>query len=99
MNRTNIANIVNAIFTLGFDKNIVDLAEPKYYEFGLFAQQDIKALASALWTTRTQIVGLMFVEDRALQDQPQAGSLESNDTGRGDENAEERAEAVRLFMN
>lgn len=99
MNRTNIANIVNAVFTLGHDETLINLATPKAYEFGLFAQQDIKALASALWTTRTQIIGLMYVEDRALQDRPQPGSLEDNDTGRGDENAEERAEAIKILLH
>lgn len=64
------------------------------YEFGVFAEQDIRALMSAIYVLRREYVSLQYVEDRPLQDQPKAGSLEANDTGRGDEQAVEREAAL-----
>lgn len=95
-NRTTINTIVNAIFATGKDSTVADLSAPKAYVFGLFAQEDIKALMSALWSKRSELVRLMYVADKPIFDgQPAEGSLEANDTGKPDENAEERANAVK----
>jgi hypothetical protein len=95
-NRTQIANIVNAIFAMAKNDDIKNLATPKEFEFGLFAQQDIKALMSALYSKRIELVKLQYVADKPLFDgQPQDGSLEANDSGVPDEYAEERAVEIK----
>lgn len=95
-NRTTISTTINAIFATGKDSTILDLSVAKDHVFGLFAQEDIKALMSALWSKRSELVRLMYVADKPVFDgAPKAGSLEANDTGKPDENEVERAEAIK----
>lgn len=68
------------------------------YEFGIFAEQDVRALVSMFYTLVYQLVGLQPVNDRPLQDAPKEGSLEWNDTGRADEQALAREEAIQQCL-
>lgn len=99
MNRTSIHNAVTAVFAMHLVTDIKNLVPTSQFEFGLFADQDIKVLMSTLWTKRSELVNLMYVEDTPVHGQPAEGSLETNDTGRGDENEEERAEAVKVVIH
>lgn len=97
INRSIIASQVNAAFTLyvGTDR-VSDLisrfAENSVpFEYGLFPEQDQRVVASVFYSTVSELISLMKYEDKPLQDQPKKGSLEANDTGRGDEAEEERA--------
>ena len=98
MNRTQISNAVTAVFTLGkqADINMV----PATYEFGSDAAQDLKVVSSALWTVRNEIVKNVGarLDNKPIFDQPMEGSLEANDTGRGDEMAEERERALKSLV-
>lgn len=86
-NRTIVASAVNAAWTLSVDGETVHgllkrlSSTPIEYEFGLFADQDIRACMSMFYTLMYQLVGLMPYEDRPLQDTPKDGSLDANDTG------------------
>ena len=98
-NRTIIASQVNAAFVLhvGTDR-VSDLvarfAENSVpFEYGLFPEQDQRVVASVFYTTIGEAISLAKFEDKPLQDQPKAGSLDANDTGRGNEQDEERAQA------
>ena len=97
INRSIIASQVNAAFVLhvGTDR-VSDLisrfAENSVpFEYGLFPEQDQRVVASVFYSTVSELISLMKYEDKPLQDQPKNGSLEANDTGRGDEAEEERA--------
>ena len=97
INRSIIASQVNAAFVLhvGTDR-VSDLisrfAENSVpFEYGLFPEQDQRVVASVFYSTVSELISLMKYEDKPLQDQPRKGSLEANDTGRGDEAEEERA--------
>ena len=97
INRSIIASQVNAAFVLhvGTDR-VSDLisrfAENSLpFEYGLFPEQDQRVVASVFYSTVSELISLMKYEDKPLQDQPKDGSLEANDTGRGDDQAEERA--------
>lgn len=97
INRSIIASQVNAAFVLhvGTDR-VSDLisrfAENSVpFEYGLFPEQDQRVVASVFYSTVSALISLMKYEDKPLQDQPKNGSLEANDTGRGDEAEEERA--------
>lgn len=96
INRSIIASQVNAAFVLhvGTDR-VSDLlsgfAENSLpFEYGLFPEQDQRVVASVFYSTVSELISLMKYEDKPLQDQPKEGSLEANDTGRGDDQAEER---------
>jgi len=103
MNTTNITTIglaVKAAFGLVIDGQRVSeairtCAVPVPYEFGVFAEQDVRAVVSMYYTLIYQIVGLQAVNvDRPLHDVPKEGSLAANDTGRPDEAALLREEAI-----
>ena len=97
INRSIIASQVNAAFVLhvGTDRVsdlIARFAENSVpFEYGLFPEQDQRVVASVFYSTVSELISLMKYEDKPLQDQPKNGSLEANDTGRGDEAEEERA--------
>ena len=97
INRSIIASQVNAAFVLhvGTDRVsdlIARFAENSVpFEYGLFPEQDQRVVASVFYSTVSELISLMKYEDKPLQDQPKKGSLEANDTGRGDEAEEERA--------
>lgn len=100
INRSIIASQVNAAFVLhvGTDR-VSDLisrfAENSVpFEYGLFPEQDQRVVASVFYATVSELISLMKYEDKPLQDQPRNGSLEANDTGRGDETGEERWAAI-----
>ena len=96
INRSIIASQVNAAFVLhvGTDRVsdlIARFAENSVpFEYGLFPEQDQRVVASVFYSTVSELISLMKYEDKPLQDQPKNGSLEANDTGRGDEAEEER---------
>ena len=97
INRSIIASQVNAAFVLhvGTDR-VSDLisrfAENSVpFKYGLFPEQDQRVVASVFYSTVSELIALTEYSDKPLQDQPRKGSLEANDTGRGDEAAEERA--------
>lgn len=91
---------VKAAFEITLDGQRVkdalkEMAVPVPYEFGVFAEQDVRACVSTYYTLIYQLVGLMPVPvDRPLQDLPKTGSLEANDTGYDDEQALEREAAI-----
>ena len=96
INRSIIASQVNAAFVLhvGTDR-VSDLisrfAENSVpFEYGLFPEQDQRVVASVFYSTVSELIALTEYSDKPLQDQPRKGSLEANDTGRGDEAEEER---------
>lgn len=93
-NRTTVASAVNALFVMGRAQEIESMRTVPY-EFGIFAEQDIRALISMVYSLRIELVRLMHVSDKPLQDQPAEGSLDANDTGRPDEQAEEREQAIK----
>ena len=100
INRSIIASQVNAAFTLyvGTDR-VSDLitrfaANSVPFEYGLFPEQDQRVVASVFYSTVSELISLMKYEDKPLQDQPKEGSLEANNTGRGDDQADERALAI-----
>lgn len=96
INRSIIASQVNAAFVLhvGTDR-VSDLisrfAENSVpFEYGLFPEQDQRVVASVFYSTVSEVISLTEYSDKPLQDQPKEGSLDANDTGRGDDQAEER---------
>ncbi len=94
---------VKAAFGLTLDGQRVSdaikvCAQQVPYEFGIFAEQDVRALVSMYYTLVYQLVGLQSVTDRPLQDAPKEGSLEWNDTGRADEQALAREEAIQQCL-
>lgn len=94
---------VKAAFGLTLDGQRVSdaikvCAQQVPYEFGIFAEQDVRALVSMFYTLVYQLVGLQPVNDRPLQDAPKEGSLEWNDTGRADEQALAREEAIQQCL-
>lgn len=96
---TVLSAAVNAAFNLTIDgqrvKDIIEnAAKPAQYEFGLFADQDIRACQSMYYTLIFQLVNLMRADDKPLQDRAKEGSLDANDTGRADENELAREEAI-----
>ena len=98
-NRTIIASQVNAASMLfvGTDR-VFDLIKrfsekSVPFAYGLFPEQDQRVVASVFYTTIGEAISLAKFEDKPLQDQPKAGSLDANDTGRGNEQDEERAQA------
>lgn len=98
-NRTIIASQVNAasVLFVGTDR-VFDLikrfSEKRVpFAYGLFPEQDQRVVASVFYTTIGEAISLAKFEDKPLQDQPKAGSLAANDTGRGNERDEERAQA------
>lgn len=102
-NRTPMSAVVNAVFSLsikdkdGNQTRLLDAfrnLQQMTYVPGLFPIQDVRVAKSILWGLRNAHVSLQYVSTKPLQDQPQEGSLEANDTGRGDEQAEERNKAI-----
>ena len=98
-NRTIIASQVNAasVLFVGTDR-VFDLIKrfsekSVPFAYGLFPEQDQRVVASVFYTTIGEAISLAKFEDKPLQDQPKAGSLDANDTGRGNEQDEERAQA------
>jgi len=91
---------VKAAFEITLDGQRVkdalkEMAVPVPYEFGLFAEQDVRVCVSTYYALIYQLVGLMPVPvDRPLQDLPKEGSLEANDTGHDDEQALAREAAI-----
>ena len=98
-NRTIIASQVNAAFTLFISgqavSDIIKNSAPVSYEYGLFAEQDIRVLMSMVYSLRTELVKLMDGRDQPLQDRPREGSLDANDAGLPDQQEVERQEAIR----
>ena len=99
-NRTPIAAAVNGSFNTIIDgetvKDIIArLSTPVEYEFGVFADQDIRVLVSMYYALIFELVSLMPYEDKPLQDAPKVGSLEANDTGVEDRFSIEREEAIK----
>ena len=99
-NRTPIAAAVNGSFNTLIDgetvKDIIArLSTPVEYEFGVFADQDIRVLVSMYYALIFELVSLMPYEDKPLQDAPKVGSLEANDTGVEDRFSIEREEAIK----
>ena len=98
-NRTIIASQVNAAFVLHVGTDRVSDLVARFAEnsvpfaYGLFPEQDQRVVASVFYTTIGEAISLAKFEDKPLQDQPKAGSLDANDTGRGNEQDEERAQA------
>ena len=98
-NRTIIASQVNAAFVLHVGTDRVSDLIKRFSEksvpfaYGLFPEQDQRVVASVFYTTIGEAISLAKFEDKPLQDQPKAGSLDANDTGRGNEQDEERAQA------
>lgn len=101
INRTPIAAAVNGAFNTVIDNEVVkDIitrfsAVPVAYEFGVFADQDIRVLLSMYYALIFEFVTLMPYQDVPLQDAPRAGSLEANDTGVEDRFAVEREAAIK----
>lgn len=101
INRTPIAAAVNGAFNTVIDNEVVkDIitrfsAVPVAYEFGVFADQDIRVLLSMYYALIFEFVTLMPYQDFPLQDAPRAGSLEANDTGVEDRFAVEREAAIK----
>lgn len=98
-NRTQISAAVNGAFNFTIDgecvKDIIArLAAPVQYEFGVFADQDIRVLISMYYALIFELVSLMPYDDKPLQDAPKVGSLEANDTGVEDRFSIERQEAI-----
>lgn len=102
-NMSAIGLAVKAAFGLSLDGQRVSdaiktCAVPTPYEFGIFAEQDVRACVSMYYTLVYQLVGLQPVNDRPLQDAPKEGSMEWNDTGRPDEQALAREEAIEQCL-
>lgn len=100
MNRTIIAQVVAASFNLTIgDERLCDVlkrvAKPSGYVFGLFPEQDMRVCTSAYYSLVNRLIALQIVQDKPLQDQPQAGSLEANDNGQPDERSLEREEEIK----
>lgn len=98
VNRNMIAAQVNAAAELTIEGEsiasiIKRLINPVPYEYGLFPEQDARVVASVFYSLVSEVISLVPYSDKPLQDQPKEGSLDANDTGRGDEQAEEREEA------
>ena len=98
-NRTIIASQVNAASMLfvGTDR-VFDLikrfsGKSVPFAYGLFPEQDQRVVASVFYMTIGEAISLAKFADKPPQDQPKAGSLDANDTGRGNEQDEERAQA------
>lgn len=85
---------VSGIFGMAIENKLSAIV-PSAYVFGLFAQEDIRILASALNSVRRELISMQFVQDKPLQDRPAEGSLDANDTGKPDEHADERAVAIK----
>ena len=99
-NRTLSSAAVNGAFNTVIDGEtakdiILRLAVPLQYEFGLFADQDIRVLVSMYYAQIFELVSLMPYDDKPLQDMPKAGSLEANNTGVEDARSVEREEAIQ----
>lgn len=98
INNTTIANAVNAIFALGYAEELKGIASAQY-AFGTYAEQDYRAVMSALYSVRTSIVSLQFVSpDTPVADTPKDGSLESNDAGLPDEREAERRDLLKKAL-
>lgn len=89
---TEIATAVRGIYDLGLEGNIIAPKIP--FMLGVDAVQDYRAIVSFVYSLRIDIISLMYVSDKPLQDRPTEGSLEDNDTGRADENELERLELL-----
>lgn len=104
INRTPISAAVNGAFNTVIDgqsvKDIItNLVLPVEYEFGVFADQDIRVLVSMYYALIFELVSLMPYNDAPLQDAPKTGSLEANDTGVEDRFSVERDAAIKEVLH
>ena len=81
INRTRIANIVKAVFSMSLDEKFSNMPVVPFTPDGVLADQEYRALVSMIYSVRLDIVRLMDGSDKPLQDNPRDGSLATRDHG------------------